>query len=263
MALSKESQIEECMDDIKGANLESAVSQDEWLGLVNEYFVNDDKLSDDDDDVSDDDDNDELFELLKYSSENNINKHKKSCNNRFVTDHGCTDFDVVDDANDVDSDDEDEDDDDCPVVVDVVKSVLTRFNVHECVKVSNFTCNDQNASCKLAGGKPCYLALDKSMVLRSRSDMQSLTADDRDMVLMGQVSVTMRNLKMTKEPQQRAEEDDLTFYMIEGTTVCTETFKFVNSISQKTLSSIISYMKEHGFVPRHKKSGGRRKEAKN
>ena len=45
--------------------------------------------------------------------------------------------------------------------------------------------------------------------------------------------------------------------MIEGRTVCRDTFRFLHDLSQDRLSSLVKWYMENGLVPKEKKSGGR------
>ena len=46
-------------------------------------------------------------------------------------------------------------------------------------------------------------------------------------------------------------------YMIEGRTVCRDTFRFLHSLRQDRLSPLVKWYTENGFGPEEKKSGGR------
>src|SRR6218665_3225641 len=48
-----------------------------------------------------------------------------------------------------------------------------------------------------------------------------------------------------------------TTYLIKGNTVCIKTFKFLHAVSQNRLTALLKWYREHGLVPKEKRSGGR------
>lgn len=128
----------------------------------------------------------------------------------------------------------------------------------KCLQFVNCRC-----TCKHANGSPCYTQFTAEEMLQCRLDMAELTSDEKDMLLLGIISC-VTNISGTTECSKRAKDDkherqrQRSYYMKNGKKVCRDTFMFLYSISKNKLTALGKWYREHGLVPRKRKSGGRK-----
>ena len=105
----------------------------------------------------------------------------------------------------------------------------------EMEKIRNFDCKCQKKSQKRSKENiepqhvSCSKQLDADVIWETRTDMASLTKDQRDMVLMGIIKTCMNDSEMTQSTKQinTKRKINRSTYMVNATVVCRATFCFV------------------------------------
>ena len=198
MALSKNATVANCLNSVRTSNLESAATEAQWMELLTDYFGDGVSESDDSSNESDSSDTGEIVSDTNDDSQEDVG----------VIDEVAAVMDTVDDV--------DEDD-----------------IAAEQVKVQKFTCVNKSSkySCHLHNDAPCFSAFTEEFVLNLRMDMSALPAYEKDLIILGKISSTIRNDPMTeksKRKQQKARQQQRTNYCVEGQRVCRETFRFLH-----------------------------------
>ena len=202
MALSKNVAVADCLNSVRGSNVESAATEAQWMELLSDYFGG--AGSDGDDSVS----SNEESERSDVSQNESDNNDDDSLAGSVVIDEVAAvmnSVDVVDDENSA--------------------SELRQICEFSCVNKSS------KSSCHLHNDNPCYSGFTEEFVLELRMNMSSLPDYEKDLVILGKISSTIRNSLMTeksKTKEQTARQQQRTNYCVEGQRVCRETFKFLH-----------------------------------
>ena len=197
MALSKNATVVNCLNSVRTSNVESAATEAQWMALLSDYFgdgVSDDSVSSNESDT----DTSDIVSDTNDDSQEDVG----------VIDEAAAVMETVDDV--------DEDD-----------------IAAEQRKVHKFSCVNKSSkySCHLHDDAPCFSAFTEEFVLNLRMDMSALPAYEKDLIILGKISSTIRNAPMTeksKRKQQTARQQQRTNYCVEGQRVCRETFRFLH-----------------------------------
>ena len=204
MALSKNVAVANCLNSVRGSNVESAVTEAQWMELLSDYFGGAGSGSDGDDSVS----SNEESERSDVSQNESDNNDDDSLAGSVVIDEVAAvmnSVDVVDDEN----------------------------SASELRKICEFSCVNKSSksSCHLHNDNPCYSGFTEEFVLELRMNMSSLPDYEKDLIILGKISSTIRNSLMTeksKRKEQTARQQQRPNYCVEGQRVCRETFKFLH-----------------------------------
>lgn len=97
---------------------------------------------------------------------------------------------------------------------------------------------DVGCGCKLGDLGPCSQTFSRDDVQGFRDEMNALTRNEKDMVLMG-------FLRASRPPRE-----NLTTYTVSGKRVCRKTFLFMFGISLKYFTSLVKHFDDNGLVAR-------------
>ncbi|XP_034779473.2 uncharacterized protein LOC117405962 [Acipenser ruthenus] len=234
MSLSKEQDVANSLNILRSSHMESAATDRQWMQLVSEYFCDGACSSESDSesgDVDDPDNVDSISESDRFSADSDDDKA------------------VIDEV--------------AVVMENHVADIVIDNNTRtELQKIHNYSCVNKSSkySCKLNDGKPCVKVFSDEYILDLRTSMGSLPDYEKDLILLGKISATISNDKLTthsKRKEQMPRKHQRTTYYIQGHRVCREAFKFLHCISQDKLTALLKHYKQFGLVPRYKKSGGR------
>lgn len=201
MALSKNIAVADCLNSVRGSNIESAATEAQWMELLSDYFGG--AVSDGDDSVSSNES--ESSDVSQNESDNNDDD---SLAGSVVIDEVAAVMDSVDVVDDEDS-------------------------AAEQRKIREFSCVNKSSksSCHLHNDNPCYSGFTEEFVLELRMNTSSLPDYEKELIILGIISSTIRNAPMTeksKRKEQTARQQQRTNYCVEGQRVCRETFKFLH-----------------------------------
>jgi len=92
--------------------------------------------------------------------------------------------------------------------------------------------------------------------------MANMVPRDQMLILLGKLSCTINVSPMTCSTRQapgseKVRERVRTAYMIEGKSVCRETFMYLHAISRDRLTALLKWYRNNGLAPKEKRSGGR------
>ncbi|XP_064383600.1 uncharacterized protein LOC135332176 [Halichondria panicea] len=132
-----------------------------------------------------------------------------------------------------------------------VEVELTRSDAEEKKEVHDF-CRKE-CGCSLWKQKCCSLQFSVHEVEDVRSQCASLSHDELDMVLLGQIMATSNNRDTVvtasghkKSPRQKA----YTRYFHQGLIVCAKMFLFFHGVSRTRMKALAQRYKENGLTPR-------------
>ena len=199
IALSKNATVANCLNSVRTSNVESAATEAQWMALLSDYFG--DGVSESDDSVSSNESDTDISDIVSDTN-----------------DDSQEDVGVIDEA---------------AAVMETVDDVDEDDIAAEQRKVQKFSCVNKSSkySCHLHDDAPCFSAFTEEFVLNLRMDMSALPAYEKDLIILGKISSTIRNAPMTeksKRKQQTARQQQRTNYCVEGQRVCRETFRFLH-----------------------------------
>src|SRR6218665_1286319 len=119
-----------------------------------------------------------------------------------------------------------------------------------------------SCDCQHNDGKPCHKLFSLENKVSRRTDMANMTSREQMLILLGKLSCTINlSPKTCRSKQaigsQKERDHQRTTYLIEGNTVSRKAFKFLHAVSQNRLTALLKWYREHGLVPKEKRSGGR------
>ena len=199
MALSKNVAVADCLNSVRESNVESAATDAQWMELLSDYFGG--AGSDSDDSVS-----------------SNVESE-------------CSESDSNDDDSVAGS-----------VVIDEVAAVMDTVDIvddediaAERRKIREFTCVNKSSknSCHLHNdnSSSCYSGFTEEFVQELRMNMSALTSFEKDLIILGKISSTIRNPTMTEKVKRKvqiARQQQRTTYSVQGQRICRETFRFLH-----------------------------------
>lgn len=167
MALSKNVAVADYLNSVRRSNVEFAVTEVQRMELLSDYIGgagSDDSVSSNESDSSD---------VSQNESDNNDDDSLASS---VVTDEVAAVVDSVDVVDDEDS-------------------------AAEQRKVREFRCVNKSSksSCHLHDDNPCFSGFTEEFVLEFRISMSSLLDYEKDLIILGKMSSTIHNAKMTEK----------------------------------------------------------------
>ncbi|KAI0214418.1 hypothetical protein LSAT2_000486 [Lamellibrachia satsuma] len=140
------------------------------------------------------------------------------------------------------------------VAADSVEIVMDSLD-EKLKTVTSFRC-----SCQHNKGHPCYNVFSPQEIVAVRMKMADFSPREQMLIFLGKLS-TLMNMSETVvssgRPEKARQHQRMSYY-VHGHQLCRDTFKFMHAISQNRLTSLISWYRMNGLVPKEKRSGGRR-----
>ena len=91
--------------------------------------------------------------------------------------------------------------------------------------------------CQLANGKPCFESLNIQAIHAMRIDIQQLSHDELDMVILGQIAASYQS------------DTGKTNFYFNGQRICQTMFLHLHRISLKRLRTLLQHYKKKGIAP--------------
>ena len=101
----------------------------------------------------------------------------------------------------------------------------------ELTKIDDFHCECTRRGKNLENKVSCSKKLSRDFIAKVRMEMAALTDDERDLVLVAKISSLANFSEMTQQSKRtdnKRRGHQKTVYMVEGQTVCRDTFRFVH-----------------------------------
>ncbi|XP_041366722.1 uncharacterized protein LOC121381470 [Gigantopelta aegis] len=115
--------------------------------------------------------------------------------------------------------------------------------------------------CELWEGKRCIGQFSQPEQDEIRMNIQEMTPFEKDLLLLGMVSMAINDSKMTDRSKKKTQTERaltrIRWFFMGHKRICRDTWIYLMETSRDTLTKIKRHYEENGLVPRVKKSGGR------
>ena len=114
-----------------------------------------------------------------------------------------------------------------------------------------------SCSCQQDNGKPCHLIFSNEDRIKRRLDVANMMPRDQILILLWKLSCTINVSPMTCSTRQapgseKVRERVRRACMIEGKSVCRETFMYLHATSRDRLTALLKWYRNNGLVPKEK-----------